>query len=918
MIPHLARVADRATRRRSPASSVAPMGDSVAYPEHWDSDVVLVDGSTAHVRPIRPDDRDLLQAFHGRQSAESIYFRYFTPHPRLTESDLDRFTNVDYHDRMAFVALLGEDVVAVARYDRWSGRDDAEVAFMVDDAHQGLGLATVLLEFLAEAARQVGFRRFSAQVLPTNRKMMRVFRQAGFQTTSEFGDGVIEVMLDIEPTPEALAATEARGHLAEARSVARLLAPQSVAVIGAGRQAGGLGHQVVVNLLAAGFRGPVYPVNPSADRVAGLAAFGRVLDVPGPVDQAVIAVPAPLVGAAVVDCARARVQSVVIVSSGFRDAGPEGAAAEQELVSVARRYGMRVVGPNCLGVINTDPDVCLHASHTPATPLPGSIGLLSQSGSLGTAILEHAEALGLGISTFVEAGNKADVSANDLLQYWQDDERTRLVLLHLESFGNTRRFSRIVRRVAQVKPVIAVKSSAVVPAWAGESSLRGATVDALLAQMGVIRVDAIDEMFDVARVLLHQPRPAGRRVAVVANAGGPARLAVDTCRGAGLEPAVLGAGTIRALARLTAPGGVDANPVDLTHHAGPDDYRRALELVLGDSAVDSVLVIYAPPLSDRTDEVIAAITAATATEAEAEEKPVVATVLGVGAIDLPVAGDGAVPTFTFPDRAARALGAASAYGAWRADPAGDLPTVDGVDEGRARALVDEVLATSAEGAVLPAVQGDDLLASFGVVVAARRLVRSAAEAVKAARAVGYPVSLKATGLERLGKTEAAGVALDLHRADEVRRAFRRMHEALGDAMVPAYVQAMVSPGVDLAIGVHQHPSVGGVLAVGPGGAAGATTGPAVLRALPLTDLDIERLLDGPPVADWLAACAPPVDRGALVDLLGRVSRLADDLPELAELRANPVIVSPDGAVVADATVWLAPWRRPDSIDLRRL
>lgn len=878
------------------------MADPDGYPGQWASDVVLADGSTAHVRPIRPDDRDRLAAFHGRQSAESIYLRYFTPRPTLSESDLERFTNVDYVERMAFLALSGDEIIGVARYDRWSERDDAEVAFMVDDERHGQGIATVLLEFLAEAARQAGFRRFSAQVLPSNRKMLSVFRQAGFETTSEFGDGVIEVMLNIEPSAEASAAIEQRGHLAEARSVARLLAPESIAVIGAGRRPGGLGHQVVTNLLAAGFTGPIFPVNPSADRVAGLPAYPSLLELPQSVDQVVVAVPASAVSATVVDAARSRVQSLVIVSSGFSETGAAGAASEADLIGLARRYGMRVVGPNCLGVINTDPAVQLHASHTPVMPSAGPVGLLSQSGALGTAILEHAESVGLGISTFVEAGNKADVSANDLLQYWEDDDRTELVLLHLESFGNARRFSRIARRVARRKPVIAVRSGVVMPAWADDPWLQGATVDALLGQMGVIRVDAIDAMFDVARLLAHQVAPRGRRVAIVTNAGGPARLAADACLGAGLT-----------LATTAAPTRSLGNPMDLTHLAGPDEYRATLDVLLADEAVDSVLVIYAPPVADHTAEVVGAITAA----AGAGTKPVVATVLGVGAVDL-VSPAAAVPSFTFPERAARALGAASAYGEWLAEPEGEVPAVHGVDENAAQVLVGDLLARHPDGLEVSVTDADALLAAYGLSVAPRSLVSSPSEAAKAARSLGYPVALKATGLDRLGKTEAAGVALDLHRSDDVRRAFRRMREALGEAMVPAMVQHMVAPGFDLAIGVHQHPSVGGVIALGPGGAVAAISGAAVLRVLPLTDLDIARLIERAPVRDWIEGADPPVDRAALADLLARLARLADDLPEVAELRANPVIVSSEGTVVADVEVRLAPWRRPESLELRRL
>ncbi|HEX2575637.1 MAG TPA: GNAT family N-acetyltransferase, partial [Aquihabitans sp.] len=386
------------------------------YPERWEADVVLSDGGTMSVRPIRPDDAERIVRFHERQSPESIYFRFFSPRPRLSERDVERFTHVDYADRMAFIGLIGDELVGVARYDRHRARSDAEVAFFIDDAHHGRGMATVLLEYLAAAAREAGISGFTATVLPQNRKMLGVFTQAGFTARSHFEEGVIEVELGIEPTPEALAAIEARAGTAEARSVERILRPTSIAVVGASREEGTLGHQVFRQLVSRGFNGPVYPVNPQATYVASVRAWRSVLDVPGELDLAVICVPADEVLRVVEECAVKRVQGLVVLSSGFADKDEAGERAEAQLVGYARRHGMRLIGPNALGVINTDPEVRMHATFVGVDPIPGRIGLVAQSGVIGAAVIDGARHVGLGISSFVAVGNKADVSSNDLLR----------------------------------------------------------------------------------------------------------------------------------------------------------------------------------------------------------------------------------------------------------------------------------------------------------------------------------------------------------------------------------------------------------------------------------------------------------------------------------------------------------------------
>ncbi|MCB0971508.1 MAG: GNAT family N-acetyltransferase, partial [Acidimicrobiales bacterium] len=643
------------------------------YPERWEADVVLADGGTMAVRPIRPDDAERIIRFHERQSPESVYFRYFSPRPRLSERDVERFTHVDYVDRMAFVGLLGDDLVGVARYDRHRARSDAEVAFFIDDEHHGRGMATVLLEYLAAAAREAGISGFTASVLPQNRKMLGVFTQAGFEASSHFEEGVIEVTLDIEPTPEALAAIEARAGTAEARSVERLLRPTSIAVVGASRTPGTIGYQVFHELVARGFRGPVYPVNREADSVASVRAWRSVLDVPGELDLAVVCVPADQVLRVAEECAVKRVHGLVVLSSGFADADEAGEAAEVALVSYARRHGMRLIGPNALGAINTDPEVRMHATFVPVDPIPGRVGLVAQSGVIGAAIVDAARQIHLGVSSFVAVGNKADVSSNDLFRYWQDDPGTDVVMAYLESFGNPAKFSRTVRALSQDKPVVTVKVGGVPsdrweepPGWPD-----GATADALLDQTGVVRVDNLTQMIHTAAVLADQPLPAGNRVAVVTNSWGPAWLAVDALRAQGLDA---------------------VEPIDLSNEVSPDDFTEALAEVYQSGTVDAVLVVYAPALRGEYRRVGAAIRAAAS---RSDAICTVACMLGEHRRGWLADDAVAVPEFPFPEEAALALGRVVRYAGWREQPTGDLLELAPESVAGARGLVEEALAGAA-------------------------------------------------------------------------------------------------------------------------------------------------------------------------------------------------------------------------------
>jgi acyl-CoA synthetase (NDP forming)/GNAT superfamily N-acetyltransferase len=901
-------------------SDVAPEDDPdgdgrpEGYPGRWDADVVLSDGGTVHVRPILPSDGGRIHDFHARQSPESIYLRYFTAHPTLSDREVEQLTHVDYEDRMAFVALRDDVMVGVARYDRWPGRFDAEVAFFVDEGYRGRGMATLLLEYLAAAAREVGLTGFTATVLPTNRRMVSVFRQAGFEVTSSYEEGVIEVRLDLQPTPEALAAVEARANRAEARSVRLLLEPRSVAVVGASRQRGTVGHDVLRNLLHHELCGPIYPVNRAAEHVAGVRAYPSLGAIGEAVDLAVICVPAAEVPGVVEDCGRHQVPATVVLSAGFAEAGPAGEALGAATLAAARRFGIRLLGPNCLGVINTDPEIRLHATFATPQPRPGSVALLAESGTIGGVVLDHMASVGLGISSFAAIGNRADVSANDLLQYWAEDPRTEIVLLNLESFGNPRKFSRIARALARTKPVVAVKSGVSVRAYPddmarADEAIPAGTAGALLRQTGVIHVDTLGRLIDVARVLAAGPElPAGPRVAVVGNGGGSLVTAADACIAAGMtladpDPAVhddLGVG----------PTKLRHNPLDLGFQASVGDLEAALAALVADPGVDSVLVVCAPSPGNRTADFERAIAAA---RVAAPTKPVVASIFGPHDPVIRSAGVPVTPVFDFPDAAAHALGQVSRYAAWRAEPEGEVVVPEGAWPADTRAAA-AAAAESFDAGWLPLDAVAGLLGTVGVTPVPSCLVEGVDEAVAAAHDLGYPVAVKAVLRDHhLAKSEAAGLALDVQGDDDLRATCARLTRARGTGAFPAVVQSMVAPGVDVAVGVADHPLVGPVLRLGPGGVATRVASSQV-QVLPLTDHDAARFVAASAVAPLL----DDAGRSALEDLLLRVGALVEAAPEVEELELNPVILSGGTAHVTDAQVWVAPLDREHVPPVRRL
>lgn len=899
-------------------------------------DVLTADGATMHVRPISPDDGQRLIEFHRRLSPETVYRRFFSAHPELTAREVERFTHVDFVERLALVAEREGELVAVARYDKIPGTGDAEVAFVVADAYQGRGLGTLLLEHLASAARGRGIARFVADALFTNTAILKVFGHAGFTVKETYDYGVVSLEFPIEVTVGFVDAVEARDHVAERRSIAALLRPSAVAVVGASARPGGVGHAIVANIVAGGYAGALYPVNRRGEPVADREGFASLAEIAGPVDLVVAAVgPEDTIGL-VAEAAAHGARSLLVVSAGFAEAGPDGAILQRRLVAEARRYGMRVVGPNCLGLANTDPAVALNATFSPDAPVRGPVGLLSQSGAVGIVALGQAAQIGLGISTFVSAGNKADVSGNDLLEYWADDPATDVACLYLESFGNPRRFARLARRLSRIKPIVAVKSGRSEPGRRAASSHTAAAasadvaVDALFAKAGVIRVATLSEMFDTALVLADQPLPSGNRVAVVGNSGGPGILAADACDAVGLQLPPLGAGTQAVLRSLLPDAAAVANPVDLLAGATADHYRRAIAAVLDDPGIDAVIAIYTPPLVSHPEDIAAAVAAAAARPAGAgpagagTTKPVVACFVGSttppAALRDPPPGGRRVPCLPFPERAAQALARAWSYQRWREQPDGVDAPLDRIDHVQATMLVAAALARAEGGGWLDADQAWALLAAYGFPIVATSVARSADGAVAAADALGYPVALKAASGRIVHKTDVGGVRVDLADADAVRTAYRAMVESLGARMGGAILQPMARRGVETIVGVVNDESFGPLVMFGLGGVAADLLGDRVFRSAPVTDVDAYEMVRSLRCSPLLTGYrgSPAVDLASIEDIIRRAGRLAEDVPEVAELDLNPVVVTPAGALVVDVKIRLTAARPHPDPWLRRL
>jgi acyl-CoA synthetase (NDP forming)/GNAT superfamily N-acetyltransferase len=869
-------------------------------------DALAADGGIVRLRTVRPADADPLAALHERGTPESLRMRFFGLATESTlAAEVERLLRPPSADHDVVVAeVAGAGLVGVASYER--SVDDphfAEFAVFVDGAQHGRGIGTLLLEFLAARARRRGIRQLLGEVLPSNAAMLRVARDLDSGAPQRFDQGVVQVRYHTKGDDAAMAEVDARDRTSRAASLGGLLAPRSVAVVGAGRAPGGIGHAIVQSMIDYGFTGDLYAVNPNASRILGLPGYPTVSGIGRPVDLVVICVPAPAVISVLQDAAVAGVRAAVVVSAGFDEAGAAGFAGQADVVRIARQHGIRLVGPNCLGVLNTDPAIRLAATFAPVLPRAGGLALASQSGAVGVAVLENAARTGSGVSSFVSLGNKADVSGNDLLSYWFDDPATRAVALYLESFGNPRRFARIARALARRKPVIAVVAGRSVAGRRAGASHTAASaapdvaVETLCAQAGIIRVEHLGELLDVARCVTDQPLPGGNRLAIFGNAGGVNVLAADAADAAGLT---LPGFSERLRAELDHNVAGAANPLDLGAAGNAAAFAESFERIASSGEADAVLVVVAATRANS----VTAILDALAPAVDRHQDLAVAVVL-LGAEGQSSLGQREAPVFDLPERAVAAMAKAARYAAWRAEPLGVVPALSGVESDAARASVQAALTEG--GAWQPHARAADILGRYGIPVVPTATVAGERHAVEQALMLGLPVALKAADPDLVHKTDIGGVRLGLRSEEEVIDAYRAIREALQTPEPAVLVQAMAAGEVELVAGISHDPLFGSLVMLGLGGVHTAIFGDRAFRLVPLTERDADHMWRSLRAAPLLTGYrgSSPVKTDAISELVLRLGRLADELPEVAELDLNPIIVSGSGALVVDAKMRLA-------------
>jgi acetyl coenzyme A synthetase (ADP forming)-like protein len=902
-------------------AALQPRFIHLPYQDSADSGRLLLrDGSTAQLRHAHPDDREALAQFFRNLSAESRYRRFLsasTPGPEL----ITRLAAEN--DQTSALTLVvtrtnshGTHIIATGSCLARDART-AEVALAVAEDFRDKGLGTLLLERLALLAVRNGFTRLWALTGADNAPMLRVFRDSGFAVRERPNGSEVEIDLSVIPTERSVAHAETCDRVATIASLMPLFRPNAVAVVGASRDHNAIGRHVLDGLLRGGFRGPIYPINPKAREIAGLRAFPSMRELPGPVDLAVIAVPATAVPAVVDDCAARGVRGLVVISAGFAEAGPEGSARQKALVEQVRGYGMRLVGPNCLGLINAGASARLNASFAPALPSAGRIAMSSQSGAVGLAALNAADRYGLGFSTFVSVGNKADVSGNDLLQYWEDDPDTDVILLYLESFGNPRRFARIARRVARRKPVVVLHSgvtragSRAAGSHTAALATNAATAEAMFRQTGVIRAGSLEELFDLALLLGDQPLPTGKRVAIVTNAGGPGILATDACEASGLsvpEPSP----ELRAKLASLLPGAASiGNPFDLIASAGPQAFQQAIEAVLTCREFDSVLVLFTPVgLADPADVNKAIVAGVAAARAGGAKGPVLVCLLGQDEHRSHITcGNERIPCYPFPETPARVLGKVAEYAVWKNRPPEQVPDFPDLDLRTARAVCRHAIGQRGAG-WLSAEEVGAVLGAVRLPLVPVEFARTADEASASATRLGFPVAVKLASQQIVHKTDVGGVRLGLSDANAVRRAFEEIRAKVEGnppgAMDGVIVQPMVRGGTEVMVGVTHDPLFGPVIAFGLGGIFVEVLADVCLRVAPLTDRDAADMVRGIRGFRLLEGFRghPPADIAALEEVLLRVSRLAEEIPEIAEIDLNPVFAFPPerGCLVADARI----------------
>ena len=880
--------------------------------------MALRDGSTVHVRPVRPEDEEAMLAFLEGLDPGSRMFRFFSAGTDLARA-AHLMVDVDHSQRYGLVAVRGTRDEVVAQGIYLGGRlGEAEIAFTIAEQLQGVGLGTLLLAHLAEVAQENGISIFTAEVMPENHRMIEVFRESGFPVEMSSRPGAIHVELPTSFSDEAVSHFEDRDRIAAQAAIRPFLEPRAVAVIGASREHGTVGGQLFHNALEAGFEGVVYPVNPSAEVVQSVRAYPSVAEVPDEVDLAVVAVPAPAVIDVARECADKRVPALVVISAGFAEAGPDGAELQDRLVEVCRAAGMRLVGPNCLGILNTAEHARLNVTFAPATPPRGGVGFATQSGALGLALIDLASDRGLGVSSFASIGNRADITANDFLEYWEDDDATRVALLYIESFSDPRRFSRVARRLGRRMPIVVVKSGRSAAGERATSSHTGAllaasdvTVDALFEQAGVIRTDSLAELLDVASLLENQPLPSGRRVGIITNAGGPGIMCADACEAGGLEVPELPEDLRHRLAELLPAEAGLLNPVDMIATATAEHYRGTIRALADWEGIDALIVIFIRPLLTRAEDVATAIREAV--ERMPREIPVQAVFMSPQ--DHEAISGGGVPAHLYPEDAARTLARVMRHVDWRDRPAEEAPDFEDVRVDEAAALIADALESGSEW--MPLEQTARLLDCYRIAIPTWRVAGDPKEAGRAADELGGRVALKAQGPGLVHKTEMGAVRVGVAGGAEVTRAAEEMDEAIARAGAQResfIVQAMVESGVELLVGVVDDPTFGPVLACGAGGTQAELLKDVAVRICPITRDDAQRMLGSLATFPLLTGFrgGPEADLEAVQELLLRVSAMVEAHHEIAELDLNPVLAGPDGAIALDFRVRVksAPPRRP--------
>ena len=876
-----------------------------------DGDVVLRDGSTVHIGVMQSSDEAGLTALLTSLSEESRWLRFYSlQNSTALAAEAHREANLDQAFGLVARSGDGARVVGHAFYVVIEGIR-AEVAFTIANDFQRRGLGSILLCQLAEVAAANGIEVFEAEVVAANHAMLHVFRQSGFPLEVNASAGQLHVVFPTSFTAEARKQFERRESIAAVNALKLFFEPRAVAVIGASRRRGTIGGEIFHNLLSFGFKGGVYPVNPSATVIEGVECYPSIETVPGVVDLAVVVVPAAKVVDVAIACARKGVKALVVISAGFSETGQDGKSRQAELVNVCRGAGMRLIGPNCMGIANTNPAVLLDATFAPVVPPRGRVGFSSQSGALGLAIMEFASSLGLGISTFVSVGNKADISGNDLLRYWEADDDTDVILLYLESFGNPKKFSEIARRVGRRKPIAVVKSGRSAAGARATSSHTGAliaasdvTVDALFRQAGVVRTDTLSELFDVASLLANQPLPNGNRVGIITNAGGPAILCADACEARGLEVPVLSDNSQAKLRTFLPPGASAVNPVDMIASAPAEHYRKAIEIVGIDENVDSLIVIFTPPLVTRADDVAKEIV--DAVQRIDANKPVVSVFLSAQSAPQELrTANTRIPSYSFPETAAIALARATRYRQWRDRNDTYPPKFADIRTDEAAAIVASAL-TRGEGWLRPD-EVAKICSCYGLPLTEQRIVTTAEDAAAAAQEIGGEIALKAIAPGIIHKTEAGAVSLHLNGPTAVHDAAREMTERLDSHGHPPsgfVVQRMARPGIEMLVGVVHDPQFGPVVACGAGGVQVELLKDVSVRLTPLSNEDASEMIRDLKTYPLLTGFrgSVPGDVAALEKGLLRVSAMVEDIPQIAELDCNPFVVHDDGATILDARI----------------